>query len=183
MKNILLGVTGSIAAYKSAEIANILTKSGYNVDVIMTDASLHFITPLTFRTMTHNRVYTDMFEDNMTNDVRHIALAQKANLLLIAPASADVIGKIACGLADDILTTVTMACRSIPMLIAPAMNTNMYENPAVQENIEKLKRFGYQIIEPRSAHLACGTTGKGALAEVDTIIATVKEILKDKNND
>jgi phosphopantothenoylcysteine decarboxylase len=179
MKNILLGVTGSIAAYKAADIANILTKSGRSVEVILTEGGLRFITQLTFQSLTHNKVYYDMFEEYVTGDVRHISLATKADLLLIAPASADVIGKLAGGIADDMLTTVAMACRGIPMLIAPAMNTNMYENPAVKENLEKLRRYGYTIIEPRSAPLACGATGNGALAEVDVIVRAVEERLKE----
>jgi Phosphopantothenoylcysteine synthetase/decarboxylase len=183
MKNIILGVTGSIAAYKAAEIANTLTKKGHNVEVILTKGGLAFITPLTFQTLTHNRVYRDMFEEYVISDVRHISLATKADLLLIAPATADVIGKIASGIADDMLTTVTMACRGIPKLIAPAMNTNMYENPIVQKNMETLKHFGYQILEPRSALLACGTTGTGALAEVESIVKTVEEQLNETKND
>jgi phosphopantothenoylcysteine decarboxylase len=185
MKNILLGVTGGIAAYKAADIARMLTKDGFNVEVIMTRGSMEFVTPLTFQALTQNRVYTDMFEEyrtekSCTNQIKHISLAQKANLLLIAPATANVMGKLASGIADDMLTTVVMACRGIPLLVAPAMNTNMYENPAVQSNLLKLKEYGYEIIEPRSARLACGTIGKGALADVDTIVNTVESRIKDE---
>jgi phosphopantothenoylcysteine decarboxylase/phosphopantothenoylcysteine decarboxylase/phosphopantothenate--cysteine ligase len=170
--NILLGVTGSIAAYKAADIANGLVKAGHNVDVIMTDAATRFITPLTFQSLTKNKTYTGMFED-FTPDVRHISLAKKADLCLIAPASANFIGKAAGGIADDMLTTVVMAVKKAPIYICPAMNTNMYENGIVQENIEKLRRHGYFFIEPKEALLACGDLGRGALADVDTIIQTV----------
>ena len=177
MKNIVLGVTGSIAAYKAAEITNSLTKSGYHVDVILTKGGAEFITPLTLQTLSKNRVYTDMFQLDYPREVEHISLAKKADLFLIAPASADVIGKIANGIADDMLTSVALAMRGIPMLIAPAMNTRMNENPAVQENIGKLKKYGYQLIEPREAVLACGDLGRGALADVDVVLRAVTENL------
>lgn len=180
MKNIVLGVTGSIAAYKAAEITNTLTKSGYNVDVILTRGGMEFITPLTLQTLSKNRVYTDMFELNYPREVTHISLSKKADLFLIAPASADIIGKIANGIADDMLTSTALAMQNIPMLIAPAMNTRMYENPIVKDNIEKLKRYGYQVIEPREALLACGDLGKGALAGVDEIIRAVTDNLQEK---
>jgi len=173
-QNILLGVTGSIAAYKAADIANILTKSGYSVDVIMTHGGMEFITPLTFQVLTKNRVHTDMFEEKYPREVLHIALAQKADMLLIAPATADIIGKMANGIADDFLSTVALAVHGIPVCIAPAMNTRMYENPIVQENIGKLIRFGYHIIEPREGMLACGDLGKGALADISVIISYVE---------
>jgi phosphopantothenoylcysteine decarboxylase len=177
MKNVILGVTGSVAAYKAAEIANILKKDGCNVDVIITKGGMEFITPLTFQTLTGNRVYTDMFSEEFPSEVKHISLAKKADVFLIAPATANVIGKVANGIADDMLTTVIMAVRNIPILIAPAMNTNMYENPIVQENIDKLKRLGFLIIEPREARLACGDLGKGALADVQVIVDAVKKYL------
>lgn len=179
MKNIILGVTGSIAAYKAADIANILTKDGYNVDVIMTKGGTVFITPLTLQTLSKNRVYTDVFQEDYPREVKHISLANKADLLLVAPASADIIGKMANGIADDMLTSVILAVRDIPRIIAPAMNTNMYENPIVQNNLKKLKAYGYEIIEPREARLACGDVGKGALASVETIIDTVKKALNE----
>lgn len=179
MKNIILGVTGSIAAYKAADIANILTKDGYNVDVIMTKGGTAFITPLTLQTLSKNRVYTDVFQEDYPREVKHISLANKADLLLVAPASADIIGKMANGIADDMLTSVILAVRDIPRIIAPAMNTNMYENPIVQNNLKKLKAYGYEIIEPREARLACGDVGKGALASVETIIDTVKKALNE----
>ena len=177
MKNIILGVTGSIAAYKAADIVNILTKEGYNVDVIMTKGGMEFITPLTLQTLSKNRVYTDVFQEDYPRDIKHISLAKKADLLLIAPASADIIGKLAGGIADDMLTSVVLAVRDIPRYIAPAMNTNMYENPIVRDNLQKLRAYGFRIIEPKEARLACGDLGKGALADVDTIIKTVKEAI------
>lgn len=180
MKNIVLGVTGSIAAYKAADLTNLLTKSGYNVDVILTKGGMEFITPLTLQTLSKNRVYTDMFQLDYPREVKHISLAKKADLFLIAPATADVIGKIANGIADDMLTSVALAVRDIPMLIAPAMNTRMYENPIVQENIGKLKRCGYLVIKPKEALLACGDLGRGALAAVDEIFRAVTEALEEK---
>ena len=173
MKEIVLGVTGSIAAYKAAEIANILVKRGMNVNVIMTEAATKFIAPLTFQTLTKNRVYTDMFEEIAYSDVRHISLAQKADCVVIAPATANLIGKTAAGIADDMLTTVVMAVKNKPVIICPAMNTAMYENVITQNNIKKLLDCGYQFVEPKEARLACGDLGKGALADVETIVATI----------
>jgi phosphopantothenoylcysteine decarboxylase len=178
MKNIILGVTGSIAAYRAADIANILTKSGYSVHVIMTQAAAKFITPLTLQTLTHNKVETDMFEEFNYSEVKHISLAKKADLCLIAPATANIIGKLASGIADDMLTTVIMALNGKPVLIAPAMNTAMYENPINQRNIQTLTELGYRFIEPKEALLACGDLGRGALADVDLIINTVKECME-----
>ncbi|MDR3170217.1 MAG: phosphopantothenoylcysteine decarboxylase [Treponema sp.] len=176
MKNILLGVTGSIAAYKAAEIANILVKKGHTVHVIMTASAQRFITPLTFQTLTKNKVYTNMFDEIVYEDVRHISLAKNADCALIAPATANIIGKIASGIADDMLSTVIMALRNKPVLICPAMNTTMYENPVVQANIEKLTGLGYCFAEPKEALLACGDLGKGALADVDLIVNTVLSV-------
>lgn len=178
MKNIILGITGSIAAYKAADIANILTKDGYNVNVIMTMGGMEFITPLTLQSLSKNKVYTDVFDEDFPREINHISLAQKADLLLVAPASADIIGKISCGIANDMLTSVILALKDIPKLIAPAMNTNMYENPIVQDNIAKLKKYGFSIIEPKEGRLACGDLGKGALADVDIIVRTVKSYLE-----
>ena len=182
MKNVLLGVTGSIAAYKAAEIANLLVKNGCQVDVIMTKSATKLIAPLTFQTLTKRKVHIDMFDDSFPSEVKHISLAQGADLCLIAPATANLIGKLAGGIADDMLTTVVMAVRDIPVYICPAMNTAMYENGIVQENIEKLQRHGYRFIEPREGRLACGDLGKGALADVDVITGTVLDYL-DKNQD
>jgi phosphopantothenoylcysteine decarboxylase len=177
LKNIILGITGSIAAYKAADIANRLTKDGFSVHVIMTKGGLSFITPLTLQALTKNRVYTDVFDENYPQEIQHISLAKKADLFLVAPASADIIGKFANGIADDMLSTVILAVGSIPVYIAPAMNTVMYENRIVQANIEKLRGFGYRIIEPKEARLACGDLGKGALADVESIIKEVEQAL------
>lgn len=178
MKNIVLGVTGSISAYKAAEITNTLTKMGHNIEVIMTKGGMEFITPLTLQTLSKNRVYTDAFQLDYPREVKHISLSKKADLFIIAPATANIIGKIASGIGDDMLSSVALAMRGIPMLIAPAMNTRMWENPIVQENIQKLKTCGYQIIEPREARLADGDLGKGALAEVNDIIQIICEQLQ-----
>jgi phosphopantothenoylcysteine decarboxylase len=173
MKEIILGITGSIAAYKAAELANQLTKSNILVHTIMTDSAMKFITPLTLQTLTKNRVYTNMFEEIYYPDVRHISLAQRADCCIIAPATANVIGKLASGIADDMLTTVVMAVKNKPIIICPAMNTAMYENPITQDNMKKLSAYGYDFVEPKESLLACGDTGKGALADIDTIIAAV----------
>ena len=177
MKTILLGVTGSISAYKAADIANQLTKDGYNVKVILTKGGAQFITALTLQTLTKNKVYTDMFALDEPESVAHIALAEEADLVLIAPASADILAKTANGIADDMLTSTLLACTGKPILLAPAMNTHMYENPATQRNLHTLQNDGCRIIEPRESRLACGTVGKGALATVDTIVSAVKEAL------
>ena len=178
MSNIILGITGSIAAYKAADIANNLTKEGHSVKVIMTEAGQKFITPLTLMTLTKNRVYTDTFDNQDPKAVEHIMLSEEADLFLVAPASADFIAKAAAGIADDMLTSTFLAFQDKPVVICPAMNTRMYENPATQRNIETLKGWGYQFIEPKEAYLACGTTGKGALASVDVILEEVRKILK-----
>lgn len=181
MKTILLGITGSIAAYKAAEIANRLTKDGYAVETIMTKGGCAFITPLTLQSLTKNRVYTDVFEEKYPHEIQHISLAQKTNLVLVAPASADIIGKAAGGIADDMLSTVLCAVSGVPVFFAPAMNTKMYENPIVQENIQRLRRVGYQIIEPKESRLACGDTGKGAMADVDEIVQVVENVLQTES--
>lgn len=178
MKEIILGITGSIAAYKAADIANQLTKSNIVVHTIMTNSATKFITPLTLQTLTRNKVYTDMFEEIYYPDVRHISLAQKADCCIIAPATANIIGKIASGIADDMLSTVVMACKDIPIIICPAMNTAMYENQITQDNIKKLMSYGYQFVEPKESLLACGDIGKGALADIETIISKVKNVIE-----
>jgi phosphopantothenoylcysteine decarboxylase/phosphopantothenoylcysteine decarboxylase/phosphopantothenate--cysteine ligase len=177
MANILLGVTGSIAAYKAADIANNLNKRGHSVSVIMTKNALEFVTPLTFRTLTKHPVYTDSFAEVTDFDVEHIGLAKQTDVFVIAPATASIIGKLACGIADDLLTTTALAVFGKPALICPAMNTAMYENPIVQRNIETLKSLGYHFAEPREALLACGDLGKGALADTDTIIKLIEELV------
>lgn len=171
MSMVLLGVSGSIAAYKAADIANDLTKAGHDVHVILTQGGSRFITAFTLQTLSRNPVYTDMWQAHRPDQVEHIAMAQRADLLLVAPASADVIGKFANGIADDMLSTVVLALGDIPKLLAPAMNTVMYENPIVQANMKRLAEVGFGFIEPRVAHLAEGHVGKGALEEVDVIVA------------
>ena len=177
MKNIILGVTGSIACYKACDIANTLTKEGNSVKVVMTEAGTKFVTPLTFRTLTKNKVYTDMFDDDEPEYVAHIRLAEEADLMVICPASADFIAKAAAGIADDMLTTTYLAYVNKPIIVCPAMNTNMYENPATQKNLEILRERGVNIVEPKVAHLACGTTGKGALADPDVIHEAIAEFI------
>lgn len=176
--NIVLGITGSIAAYKAADIANILTKEGHNIDVIMTASAQKFITPLTFQTLTKRRVYTDMFDEICVEDVRHISLAKKTDLVLIAPASADFIGRLAAGIADDMLTTVLLAVEKKPIIICPAMNTAMLENLIVKDNIKKLQSYGYIFVESKEGHLACGDLGRGALASVNVILDVVRDALR-----
>jgi phosphopantothenoylcysteine decarboxylase/phosphopantothenoylcysteine decarboxylase/phosphopantothenate--cysteine ligase len=177
MKNILLGVTGSIAAYKAADIASILTKAGHSVKAVMTRAAAGFITPLTMQTLTKHKVYVDMFEPVAYEDVRHISLAKEADILLIAPATANILGKIASGIADDMLSTVAMAAGGIPKVACPAMNTAMYENPATQGNIRRLEGMGWLFVPPKESLLACGDVGRGALADVADIVAFVEGLL------
>lgn len=175
--NIVLGVTGSISAYKAADIANRLTKDGHDVHVVLTEGGAKFITPLTLQTLTKNRVCMDAFAEDDPSVVQHIDLAEKADIVLIAPATGNIIGKIAAGIADDLLSAVVMAAANqAPIYIAPAMNTNMYLNPVVQENIEKLRSLGYHFIDPREAMLACGTMGTGALADVDEIVEKIEVV-------
>ena len=172
-KTIILGVTGSIAAYKSADIANNLVKLHYDVHPVMTKAGASFITPLTLQALTKNRVFVDVLQEDDPAEIIHIALPEKADMLLIAPATTNIIAKIAAGVADDMLSCMALAVHGKPKLIAPAMNTRMYENPATQENLQTLIRRGWTVIEPRKARLACGYVGKGALAEVKTILDSV----------
>ena len=177
MKTILLGITGSIAAYKGADIANNLVKKKYDVHAVMTKAGASFITPLTLQALTKNRVFVDVMQEDDPSEIIHIALPEKADALIIAPATANIIAKIAVGIADDMLSSMVLAIHGIPKIIAPAMNTRMYENSATQENLQTLIRRGWTVIEPREARLACGYVGKGALAEVKTIIGVVDEAL------
>ena len=173
MQNILVGVTGGIAAYKSIEIVNQLKKDGYTVKVIMTHSATKFVTPLTFQTMSGNEVVTEMFDPVYRWDTKHIELAKFADLLVIVPATADIIGKIANGIADDMLSTTAMAVRC-PTLIFPAMNTAMYENPIVQQNIRKLEEFNYHIYATDTGELACGDIGKGKLLPWEDIVKTIE---------
>ncbi len=168
-KTVLLGVTGGIAAYKAAALASALVKQHANVEVVMTENATRFVTPLTFEQLTGHRVMTDTFDRNFVHQVEHIALAERTNLLIIAPATANICAKLAHGLADDMLTTTALACRC-PKLIAPAMNTNMYENPVTQDNLEILRHYGWEVIEPASGRLACGAVGKGKLPEPEDLL-------------
>ena len=168
-KNIVLGVSGGIAAYKAAELTSKLKKLGANVYVIMTESAAEFVTPVTFRALSQNNVSVSVFDRPKEMEINHISLAERADVFVIAPATANIIGKIAGGIADDMLSTSVMATKA-PCIIAPAMNTNMYENPIVQENIEKLKKFGYIFAGPRVSRLACGTHGVGALCDTDDIL-------------
>lgn len=175
-KTVVLGVSGGIAVYKACDLVSKLKKLGLNIHVIMTKGATEFVTPLTFQSLSQNYVVSDMFAEPRTWDVEHISLAKKADLFLIVPATANVIGKIANGISDDMLTTTVMATKA-PVLIAPAMNTVMYENPIVQKNIKFLESYGYEFVEPGSGRLACGDIGAGKLADVDDIVERVKSIL------
>ena len=168
-KTVVLGVTGSIAAYKIASLASKLVKLHADVHVLMTQNATNFITPITFETLTGNKCLIDTFDRNFQFDVAHVSLAKKADIMLIAPASANVIGKIANGIADDMLTTTVMASTA-PVLISPAMNTHMYENPIVQDNLQKLERFGYKIIAPAVGMLACHDVGAGKMPEPEVLL-------------
>ncbi|MGI6084245.1 MAG: bifunctional phosphopantothenoylcysteine decarboxylase/phosphopantothenate--cysteine ligase CoaBC [Acetivibrionales bacterium] len=179
-KKILLGITGSIAAYKSAEIAGGLTNAGYNVQVVMTASAVKFITPLTLETITRNKVYADMFTDEDHTQVTHITLATESDLILIAPATYNVLAKAAAGIADDLLTSILAAANWSKVIFAPAMNVNMYHNPINLENIAKLKQYGCSFIEPDEGMLACGTTGKGRLKNVPAILEAVEEFFSEK---
>ncbi len=180
-KVVVVGVTGSIAAYKSAQLVSDLVKEGCEVHVIMTKNALNFINPITFETLTGRKCLVDTFDRNFEYSVTHVSLSQKADIFMIAPASANIIGKIANGIADDMLSTMVMAAKC-PVLIAPAMNKYMFMNSIVQENIEKLKRHGYKIISPAVGRLACNDTGIGKLPDVDILIEHIKhEIANEKD--
>ncbi|HAE52019.1 MAG TPA: bifunctional phosphopantothenoylcysteine decarboxylase/phosphopantothenate--cysteine ligase CoaBC, partial [Ruminococcus sp.] len=180
-KTVLLGVTGSIAVYKICNLARMLTKLGADVHVAMTPNSLNFVHPLTFETLTQNKCLIDTFDRNFQYSVEHVAIAKKADVVMIAPASANVIGKIAGGIADDMLTTTVMAC-TCKKIIAPAMNHNMFHNPIVQDNINKLKKFGYEIVEPVRGMLANRDIGDGKLPDEETLLEyIVREIAFEKD--
>ena len=168
-KTILLGVSSSIAAYKAAGLASALVKQHANVEVVMTENATKFVTPLVFEQLTGRRAMVDTFDRNFSHQVEHISLATRTDLVIVAPATANVAAKLAHGLADDMLTTSILACKC-PKLIAPAMNTNMYENPVTQDNLDILRRYGWEVIEPASGRLACGTTGKGKMPEPEDLM-------------
>ncbi|MFH1996400.1 MAG: flavoprotein [Candidatus Omnitrophota bacterium] len=174
---ILVGLTGSIACYKTCDIIRLLRKKGYSVTPVMTKEANAFITPLTLQTVSANKVFSDMFAGANEWDPCHIALAQRADLVLIAPATANIIGKLAHGICDDLLTCVTVSTKA-PVLVAPAMNGNMYKNPIVQDNIARLKRAGFRFVGPAKGDLACGTADIGRLAEPEKIVAEAMKALK-----
>lgn len=180
-KTILLGVTGGIAAYKSASLASLLVKAGAEVRVIMTENAKNFITPITFETLTGHKCITDTFDRNFEFSVEHVSLAQKADAIMIAPATANVIAKLAHGLADDMLTTTVLASKA-PKIIAPAMNTGMYENPVTQDNLSLLQKYGMEIVTPASGRLACGDVGAGKMPEPETLIEYIYKVCACKKD-
>lgn len=179
-KMVILGVTGGIACYKAVECTRLLVQAGFAVHVIMTRGAMEFVTPLTFQTLSGRPVASETFNLTQESEIGHINLADSADLFVIAPATANFIGKVAAGIADDLLTTVLMATRS-PVLIVPAMNIHMYANPILQENLRKLRRFGYHLMEPADGYLACGYEGKGRLPEPEKILEQVHTLLKNKD--
>ncbi len=180
-RNVVLGVSGGIAAYKALEIVSSLKKQNIEVNVIMTKNATEFVTPLSFQSLSQNQVAVDTFQEVKAHEIQHISWAEKADIMLVAPATANIIGKVANGIADDMLSTTIMATKS-KVIFAPAMNTNMYENPIVQENIKKLKILGYEFIEPASGRLACGTSGRGKLEDPQIIVDKVICELNHKND-
>lgn len=180
-KTVLLGITGGIAAYKMANVASTLVKSGYNVRVIMTENATKFISPMVFETLTSSKCLVDTFDRDFEFDVKHISLAKEADVVLVAPATANVIGKMANGIADDMLTTTVLACKCTK-IVAPAMNTHMYENPIVRDNIAKLMMYGFEIIPAASGHLACGDSGKGKLPDENVLIEYILRALNGKKD-
>ena len=171
-KTVVLGVTGGIAAYKMPNLASALVKLGCNVQVLMTQNATQFITAVTFETLTGNKALVDTFDRNFSFQVEHIAVADQADLVMIAPATANVIAKLAHGLADDMLTTTVLAC-NCPKIVVPAMNTKMYENPVTQDNLNTLRRYGWRVVEPASGYLACGAVGKGKLPEPEVLLQVI----------
>lgn len=179
-KTIIVGVTGGIAAYKACDVVSKLKKLNANIHVIMTESACEFVKPMTFQTLSNNFVINDMFKEPKTWEVEHIELAKKADAFLIVPATANFIGKLAAGIADDMLTTTVMATRA-PVIIVPAMNTNMYTNRIVQANMDKLEDLGYRFIDPASGRLACGDIGAGKLADVDDILAFIVDFFEKES--
>ena len=171
-KTVILGVTGGIAAYKSAWLTSLLVKAGADVQVVMTEHAREFIAPLTFEALTNQRCHTDTFDRNHEYSTEHVSLASRADAVIIAPATANVIAKLACGIADDMLTTTVLAC-DCPKIVVPAMNTRMYENPVTQDNLEKLRKYGVTVVEPAAGRLACGDVGKGKMPEPDVLFQYV----------
>ena len=178
-KTVLLGITGSIAAYKAVELASRLTQAGAAVDVVMTEAATEFVTPLTFRSITQRPVAADMWDPAAELEIEHIALADRADVVVIAPATANVIAKLAAGIADDLLCCTVLATRA-PVILAPAMNVNMYENQVTQDNLCKLSSRGFGIVDPGYGSMACGAVGKGRLADTEIILAAIEQVLDKK---
>lgn len=178
-KTIVLGVTGGIAAYKACELTRRLAEAGVEVHVMMTRAAREFVTPLTFQTLSGHPVHTDLFSLTQEQEIGHISIADRADLIVIAPATADLLAKVAHGICDDLLTTVICATQA-PVLFAPSMNVHMWENPITQENVEKLRKHGYLLLEPDAGYLACGYTGKGRLPEPEAMIREIEKALKVK---
>jgi len=174
---IILGVSASIAIYKACDIIRRLKEKGFSVTVILTKEAQEFIKPILFESLSGNKAYVGMFDEPETWDIEHVSLAEKADLVLIAPATANIIAKIACGISDDLVACIVCATKA-PVLICPAMNENMYLNKITQENIKKLKALGYKFVEPRKGRLACGKMGLGCLAEVERIVKEAEKILK-----
>lgn len=179
-KTVIVGVTGGIAAYKSVMLVSELKKQGADVHVVMTKNAAEFVTPLTFETRSGNRCISDMWDRNFDYDVKHISLAKAADLIIVAPATANFIAKAACGIADDMLTTVVLAAKC-PKLVAPAMNTAMYENPATQDNLKKIQEYGFSVIEPNEGLLACGDKGKGKMPEPSELLEHILYALTEKD--
>jgi len=175
-RKVLVGVTGSIAAYKAAELVSRLSADGKDVRVVMTQAATHFVGPVTFRSLTGSPVYVNMFDSGESSDIRHIELARFPEVVVVAPASAQTIGRLALGLADDLLACVVLATQA-PVVVAPAMNSVMWSHPAVQANIETLRSFGYTIVDPGEGRLACGETGPGRLAPLEAILEEIERKL------
>ncbi|MGL4336065.1 MAG: bifunctional phosphopantothenoylcysteine decarboxylase/phosphopantothenate--cysteine ligase CoaBC [Turicibacter sp.] len=180
-KTVILGVSGGIAAYKIATLASMLKKQHCDVHVIMTENATHFITPITFETLTGNKCLTDTFDRNFPREVKHISLAKRADLVVVAPASANCIGKMANGIADDMLSTTILAC-TCKKILSPAMNTAMFENPIVQDNIKKLAHYGFEIVEPTVGYLACGDTGSGKMVEPSVLYEFIEKELAFKKD-
>ena len=180
-KNIVLGVSGGIAAYKACALTSKLTQKGANVRVVMTKSAMEFVSPLTFQALSRNPVYTDTFDEKDPKQIAHIDVADWADIIIIAPATANIIGKIANGIADDMLSTMILASKA-SVYIAPAMNVNMYAHPAVIDNMQRLERFGYHFIEPGAGYLACGWIGKGRLEEPETIVEVIETHQNEQQN-